>query len=294
MAEYDLTEIMEAYRRKWEAYRPYVAGYKPPAYRCQYCKDIGYLDLYPQNPRKPAEGKIGTVMPCPYCRIAMLKDISGIVAEYRNLDIQKFPWETYKTLPLKLKKIVESFVYDFYKWQEENVGLYIYSKAKGSGKTMIANAICGSICTRYNLAARFTKVEDYLSDIRKTFDSKSKDELSKVNMRKYYETDLLVLDDLGVSKIPDWGKDKLHELINERYKAGKLCIITTNFELEKLPICEATVDRINDMCMLLHWPEEAVRAIKAETKKNKILQYVNSCDKFTNCDKTPFERGVHR
>lgn len=293
MAEYNLTEVVEAYRRKWEMDRTYAAGYTPTVYKCQHCKDTGFLDCSQQNPHRPAEGEIGAVMFCPYCRADMLKDVSGIVAEYKNLDIQKFSWGTYAEPPLKLKKIVESFVYDFRKWQQEDIGLYIYSQTKGSGKTMVANAICGSICTKYNLAARFAKVEDYLLDVRKIFDSKSKGELSRVNVRKYFETDLLVLDDLGVSNIPDWGKDKLHELINERYKANKICIITSNYALEDLPIHAATVDRINDMCVLLHWPEEAVRAKKAETKKNKLLQYVNGCDKFTDCDKTPFERGAH-
>lgn len=292
MAEYDLAEIMEAYRRKWEEHRTRSAGYKPPVYKCVHCKDTGYVDLYPQNLRKPAEGKISTVMCCPYCRADMLRDISGIIAEYRELDIAGFPWGTYKKDISKLKLTVESFVYNFRQWQDAGVGLYIYSGEKGSGKTMAANAICGSICTKYNMAARFIKFEDFFEDVKKSWNEKNSDRVLRADVRKYYDTDLLVIDDLGVTKITDKGKDVLHDLVNERYKAGKLCIITSNFVIGELPVHAATADRINDMCLSLHWPEEPVRSMKAGERKNRLLQHIDSYDKFTDASGgTPFENG---
>ncbi|MDE6053536.1 MAG: ATP-binding protein [Lachnospiraceae bacterium] len=291
MAGFDMEEILEAYRRKWEGHRAQATEYSPPVYKCPHCKDTGFLDLYPPNPRKPAEGKISTMIYCPYCRTNMLKDISGIIAEYRELDINKFPWETYKKDISKLKQIVESFVYDFQKWQDEGIGLYIYSDVKGSGKTMVANAICGSICAKYNMAARVTKVRDFLDDVNKSYDSRDRNELAGVNVRKYYDTELLVLDDLGVSKITDKEKGVLHTLINERYKADRLCIITSNYVLGELPLLAATVDRINDMCMVLHFPEEPIRSRKALERQNRLLQYIDSYDKFSDSGETPFESG---
>lgn len=90
MAGYDLAEIMEAYRRKWEEHRTRSAGYKPPVYKCAYCKDMRHVDLYPSDPRKPAEGKIRTVMGCPYCREDMLRDISGSLRNTGNWTLQSF------------------------------------------------------------------------------------------------------------------------------------------------------------------------------------------------------------
>lgn len=287
----DMAEVVEAFRREWEKHKTQVEEYKPPVYKCPNCKDTGFLDLYPSDPRKSSGGKISTVMYCPYCRADMLRDISGIIAEYRQLDIKKFPWETYKKDITKLRQTIESFVYDFQRWKDEGVGLYIYSEAKGSGKTMVANAICGSICTKYNIPVRFAKVEDFLSDLRKSYDGKEKGILTGINIRKYFDAELLVIDDLGVSKINDWGKDRLHELLNERYKSDRLCIITSNFKPEELPIHAPTIDRINDMCLALRFPEEPIRAQKALARKNKLMQYVKSYDTFTDCDKTPFEEA---
>ncbi len=293
MAE-DMAEVVETFRREWEKHKTQVEQYKPTVYKCQNCKDTGFLDLYPSDPHKSSGGKISTVMYCPYCRANMLRDISGLIAEYRQLDIKKFPWETYAKDVTKLKQTIESFVYDFHRWKDEGVGLYIYSEARGSGKTMVANAICGSICAKYNMPVRFLKVEDFLDDIRKSYGGKENGTLTGVNVGKYFDAELLVIDDLGVSNLNAWGKDRLHELINERYKTGRLCIVTSNFKPENLPIHAPTIDRINDMCLVLHFPEEPIRSQKALTRKNRILQYVNSYDTFKDCDKSPFEGGSHK
>lgn len=291
MAE-DMKEIVETFRREWEKHKARVEEYNPPVYKCQNCKDTGFLDLYPSDPRKSSGGKVSTVMYCPYCRANMLRDISGLIAEYRQLDIKKFPWETYKKDVTKLRQTIESFVYDFRRWKDEGVGLYIYSEARGSGKTMVANAICGSICTKYNTPVRFTKIEDFLGDVKKSYDGREKGILTGIDIRKYYDAELLVIDDLGVSKITDWGKDRLHELINERYKADRLCIITSNFSPEELPILAPTIDRINDMCLAIHFPEEPIRSQKALERKNNLMRYVKSYDTFTDCGKSPFGEEV--
>lgn len=297
MAEFDLEEIMEKHRRKWNMHRECVQQYRPPSYKCQHCKDSGFLDLYPQNPRRSAGGEISTMMYCPYCRADKLRDISGIIAEYRELDIGKFTWEAYQDIALaaKLKQTVESFVYDFQQWRDEGIGLYIYSGVKGSGKTMIANAICGSVCTRYNIAARFIKVEDLLENVKKSYGSRGRDEFSRGDFWKYYETDLLVVDDLCVSKINDWGQGVLHDLINERYKAKRLCIFTSNYRLEELPVLPATSDRINDMCIAMHFPEEPIRARRAEERKSRLVLDIRNRDRFVDADGgTPFEGGRHK
>lgn len=293
---YDTLEIIEAYRRKWEEDRARKENYRPPAYKCEHCRDTGLISIYPPNVHRAANGKIDTMMYCPYCRTEMLINVSGIMAEYRELDIARFPWETYRETDVtKLRQVIESFVYDFRKWQDEGVGLYIYSHTTGSGKTMAASAICSSICTKYNIAARFTKVEDFLADVKKTYDSRSKGELPKENVRKYFDTELLVLDDLGVSKINEWGQGVLHDLVNERYKTSKLCIVTSNYLLTELPVHSATKDRLNDMCLMLNFPEEPVRAHKAQERKNRILQHMADYDKFVDAaGETPFENGEPR
>lgn len=290
--KYRLNEILDAYRKAWEMQRARKEYYHPPEYKCAQCKDMGFINIYPPGNKEPHGGP---VMYCPHCRADMLRDISGIVAEYKNLDIAKFPWDTYRSDTTKLRRTLESFVYDFQKWRDEGVGLYIYSEARGSGKTMAASAICGSICAKYNIASRFSKAEDFIAEVKKTFDNKKSygsrdnDTLSVDRIRKYYDTELLVLDDLGVTKITEWGQGVLHDLINERYKLNRLCVITSNFRPKDLPVHAATIDRINDMCLQVNFPEEPVRARQATARKNRLVEHMESYDKFTAVSgDTPF------
>ena len=154
---------------------------------------------------------------------------------------------------------------------------------------MAANAICGSICIKFNMAVRFTKVEDFLADVKKSYNN---DSMEKEELWKYYNAELLVLDDLGVTEITKWGQGVLHDLINERYKAKKLCIITSNYDLKELPVHPTTKDRLNDMCLLLQFPEEPIRSRKANERKNRLLQHMENYDKFTDVSgKTPFGNG---
>lgn len=44
-----------------------------------------------------------------------------------------------------------------------------------------------------------------------------------------YETEVLVLDELGASKPTDWVRDTMMQIIGTRYNERKLTIFTTNY-----------------------------------------------------------------
>lgn len=64
-------------------------------------------------------------------------------------------------------------------------------------------------------------------------------------------TPVLLLDDLGVEKGTEWTKERLYELINERYEADAVTIISTNKTPQEMP--EATsprvASRLYEMCL---------------------------------------------
>lgn len=51
-------------------------------------------------------------------------------------------------------------------------------------------------------------------------------------LREYIAPDLLILDELGFKKVPDYSADDFFDIISKRYEKGSL-IITTNKPLEK-------------------------------------------------------------
>jgi DNA replication protein DnaC len=61
-----------------------------------------------------------------------------------------------------------------------------------------------------------------------------------------YETDVLVLDELGATIPTDWVRDTMYQIINKRYNARKLTIFTTNYLDSKTSDKEQTLeDRIS-------------------------------------------------
>lgn len=135
-----------------------------------------------------------------------------------------------------LKDTKEYDVYcELYKYTDTfniNKHGYIFTGNVGSGKTFLANCVCnmledkGFSVLSFNLGA-------YLSKIRITPEEEDKLLLA------VKDVDMLFIDDLGSEYINRqngsmWAEEKLFRLFDERYRAGKPIIITTNLNIEDI------------------------------------------------------------
>ena len=60
-----------------------------------------------------------------------------------------------------------------------------------------------------------------------------------------YETEVLVLDELGAVKPTDWVRDTIRQVIGKRYNDRRLTIFTTNYsDTRRTPAGETLEDRI--------------------------------------------------
>jgi DNA replication protein DnaC len=67
-----------------------------------------------------------------------------------------------------------------------------------------------------------------------------------------FQTDVLVLDELGATVPTDWVRDTMYQIINKRYNDNKLTIFTTNY-LDKNKELEERItyrlrSRLFEMC----------------------------------------------
>lgn len=81
----------------------------------------------------------------------------------------------------------------------------------------------------------FTTVHQMLSDLQTAlFNPPSERYLSNSNEKEFYKKyqtcKYLVIDDMGVEKITDWGYQALYNIINYRYEEYKTTVITTNLD----------------------------------------------------------------
>lgn len=126
--------------------------------------------------------------------------------------------------------------------QKSNI---IFMGKPGVGKTHLAHAI-GLEAIKKGKKVLFVHTNELME---KLYASRA-DGSYHYTMQKYLKPDLLILDELGFKKMPQYGMDDFFEIIRHRYETGSL-IITTNRNFEDWGalfgdkvIASAIIDRI--------------------------------------------------
>lgn len=155
----------------------------------------------------------------------------------------------------KCKKYVENFV----EMLKNNNGLLFWGRP-GAGKTFAAGCIANALIDKSVpvLVTSFPRILNGGYD--KTDVLKS--------MREY---DLVIIDDLGVERESSYAKETVYMVIDERYKANKPMIITTNLsysDIQRPKNIELSriYDRILGVCVPVCFSGESRRVKQGEGK----------------------------
>ena len=97
----------------------------------------------------------------------------------------------------------------------------------GVGKTHLAVAIIKGLIGK-GFGGVFCEFGSLLKEIQDSYNPISKSSELKV-LAPVYETEVLVLDELGATIPTDWVRDTMYQIINKRYNDRKLTIFTTNY-----------------------------------------------------------------
>ena len=168
----------------------------------------------------PVKGAI----PCP-CRrpdrFKKLLAVARIPPRYA-----KCSFDTFKSAPGTSQDnallLAQNLVNDF----PVDRGLLFMGPA-GVGKTHLAVAIIRGLIEK-GFAGVFCEFGSLLKEIQDSYNPISKSSELKV-LAPIYQTDVLVLDELGATIPTDWVRDTMYQIINKRYNDQKLTIFTTNY-----------------------------------------------------------------
>lgn len=125
----------------------------------------------------------------------------------------------------------------------------------GVGKTHLAVAIIKALVEK-GFAGIFCEFGALLKQIQDSYNPISNSSELKV-LAPIYQTDVLVLDELGATIPTDWVRDTMYQIINKRYNDNKLTIFTTNYfdeaQSEKDKVLEDRIStrlrsRLYEMC----------------------------------------------
>ena len=231
----------------------------------------GYLDDSPICDRCGGAGYVGPAM-CEclaeLCRQEQKKELTILAAGKENFS--QFRLDYYpdhydakigtsaRTLMEKNYKTCRNYAMQF----TGNGGNLLFNGGTGLGKTFLSACIARTVADRgysvvYETAGHlFSKLE------RAKF---SGDESAREEVKKYYECDLLIIDDLGTEMPGQFTTAALYGLLNDRLLAAKPMIISTNLNvMEELPkrYSAQIVSRLQGSFRLIPFVGEDIRVKK--------------------------------
>jgi DNA replication protein DnaC len=202
---------------------------------CPICRGLHYVraNVGIEHP------EFGKLVPCT-ChlrdladqRVATLRALSDLEALAR-MTFETFAPEGHGLPPEKQAKL--RWAYEEARSFADNPdGWLILKGGYGCGKTHLAAAIANQ-CVEHGRPVLFITVPDLLDHLRAAF-APSSPTTYDARFEQVRAAPVLVLDDLGTESSTLWAQEKLFQILNHRYNVRLPTVVTTNHELEEIPL----------------------------------------------------------
>lgn len=162
-------------------------------------------------------------------------------------------FSNYKTNSMNEKnyKVAMNYCQEFRTMYEKNQGLLLYGNV-GTGKSFTAACIANYLLdeNRSVVMTSFVRILQELQGFNREKEEAFANKLNTVS--------LLIVDDLGAERSTDYALEKVYGIIDNRYRAKKPLILTTNLTLQQMQEnsdirYERIYDRIFEMCFPLEF-----------------------------------------
>ncbi|MGD1997122.1 MAG: ATP-binding protein [Anaerolineae bacterium] len=202
---------------------------------CPHCSGLGYVraDVPVDHP------DFGKLLPC-VCRlteraqrrIARLRAVSNM-DKLSHMTFETFVPEGHG-LPRQKRENLRRTFEAAREYARDPSGWLILKGGYGCGKTHLAAAIANRRVEQ-GQPVLFITVPDLLDHLRATFGPESPTGYDE-RFEEIRTVPLLILDDLGTEAPTSWAQEKLFQIFNHRYNAHLPTVVTTNHELEEIPM----------------------------------------------------------
>ena len=234
----------------------YPADYTDIKYECEKCADSGFVDGYMCDCMKQELIMAG------YESSGIANLLRTQSFETFSLDYYKFNAEAYQVMSMVLdyaKKYAESF-------KGKGSDNLLLMGDTGLGKTHISSAIAKRIIQR-GYDVYYVSAINMLSGFEyQRFGTASSPQIESPD--RLFESDLLIIDDLGTEISNQFSISVIYNLINTRLNTGKPTIISTNLSRNELRqrYCDRITSRIFGEYSPIVFKGTDVRAQKIKMK----------------------------
>lgn len=199
-------------------------------------------------------------------RIERLKSASLIDDKLRNARLCTFQKDTDNQ---KVYVLAERYVERFDEMYQKRQGLLFWGTV-GTGKSYTAACIANELLER-NIPVVMTSFVKILQNIQ------GDQEEERVFMSRLNDARLLIIDDLGTERNTDYALEKVYNIIDSRYRAGKPLILTTNMTVREMQEntdirYKRIYDRIFEMCFPVRVPGRSWREKEAARRFDEMKE----------------------
>ena len=196
----------------------YPENYTDVRYDCEKCGDSGYVD------GKMCECMKRELVMAGYESSGLGKLISKQSFENFSLEYYKTGGANYQNMEFffsSLRSFAESFSADTYK-------NFLLVGGTGLGKTHLSTAVAKTVIER-GFDVLYVSAIDMFADFEQKQFGNGED-----NTRRYFDCDLLIIDDLGTELTNQFTVSCLYNVINSRINAARSTFISTNLSKKEI------------------------------------------------------------
>lgn len=243
---------------------------------CPKCRNTGWMLVDDNGQGTAVECDCGIRKVMIHNNKLRFADIPESFKDFRLDNFKKSVYRSHENreMVVDIAKSVRYWFQNFEKMKERGIGLYFYSRTKGSGKTRLAASIANEIIEKYDLMVKFSTSVKILEEITNTWKDKEVSESKLIH--DLSSADVFVIDDFGAEVVRGWVNEKFYSIIDGRYTNKKITIFTSNMSLDDLKYDDRIVSRLKERVLQIPFPEESVRELIKSQLKEELRKWIKN------------------